>query len=180
MQTIVRSILVLALLAAGAAAAQQAEGEPEKRSSRTSIPYSGGGIRGVAQVVADGVIVTAAEAKEFQGEAGYYQPLPLRPRSVRPSIEVTRPQPGTRLTSPFALAVRFHGIQAPIEPASLRVLYGAEMVDITQRITQVAQVGPEGFVIEQAQFPPGKHRLTFQVRDGRNRIAERELRLEVE
>jgi hypothetical protein len=172
--------LALALLALAPVQAQQSGGDGDRRSSRTSISYSGGGIRGVTEVVADGVIVTASEAKEFQGEAGYYEPLPLRPRSILPGIEVLRPQPGTRQASPFALAVQFRQQDAPINPASLRVLYGAERVDITERITKSAKVGPEGFTIEQAQFPPGKHRLTFQVQDERNRVAERELRLEVE
>ena len=59
-------------------------------------------------------------------------------------------------------------------------MYGALKVDITQRVTRMVAVTKDGFTLEQAQFPPGKHRLTMQVQDGRQRVAERELRVEVE
>ena len=53
-------------------------------------------------------------------------------------------------------------------------------VDITSRITKYVKVTKEGFSLENAQIPTGKHRLTMQVQDEKQRVAERELRLEVE
>ena len=38
----------------------------------------------------------------------------------------------------------------------------------------------EGFSLENAQIPVGRHRLTLQVQDEKQRVAERELRFEVE
>ena len=38
----------------------------------------------------------------------------------------------------------------------------------------------DGFSLDNARVPPGRHRLTLQVLDGKQRVAERELRLEVE
>ena len=38
----------------------------------------------------------------------------------------------------------------------------------------------EGFTLENANIPTGKHRLILQVQDAKQRVAERELRVEVE
>jgi hypothetical protein len=42
------------------------------------------------------------------------------------------------------------------------------------------KIGKEGFTLENAQIPTGRHRLTVQIQDIKQRVAERELRLEVE
>ena len=60
------------------------------------------------------------------------------------------------------------------------MLYGAFKIDITARITKFVKVTTEGFNLENAQIPVGKHRLTLQVQDEKQRVAERELRFEVE
>jgi hypothetical protein len=180
----VKPVLILMLCAATAAVAQP-QGQPpaDGKSPRTSIPFSGGGIRGALVVVADGVLVTPSEAREFQGEDGYYQPMPLRPRAIVPGVEILRPAPAPdlKVKSPFALAAQFKATgDAAIVPATFRVLYGAQKVDITERITKSARVTAEGFTLDQAQLPPGKHQLTLVVRDEKQRVAQRELRLEVE
>ena len=69
---------------------------------------------------------------------------------------------------------------APIDPATFQVFYGALKIDITGRITRFVKVTKDGFSLENAQIPAGKHRLTLQVQDEKQRLAERELRLEVE
>ena len=69
---------------------------------------------------------------------------------------------------------------APIDPATFKVMYGAFRVDITARITKFVKVTPDGFSLENAQIPVGKHRLTLLVLDEKQRAAERELRFEVE
>jgi hypothetical protein len=60
------------------------------------------------------------------------------------------------------------------------VLYGALKLDITNRVTKYVQVNEQGFNLENAQIPVGKHRLTLQVQDEKQRLVERELRFEVE
>ena len=60
------------------------------------------------------------------------------------------------------------------------MLYGAFKRDITSRITKFVKVAKEGFSMDNAQIPAGKHRLNLQVQDELKRMAERELRVEVE
>lgn len=146
-------------------------------------PYTGGGIRGALAPVPDGVLVTGTEAQEFMGEAGYNEAAPLRPRGVTPSIEILQPQPAANLKvrTIFAISMEFRSqADAAILPATLRVLYGANRVDITSRIVNLAQVTAQGVTLAQVQVPPGKHKLVFQVEDEKQRVAERELRFEAE
>ena len=69
---------------------------------------------------------------------------------------------------------------SPIDPATFKLMYGALQIDTTRRVTQFATVTKDGFSLDNARVPPGRHRLTLQVLDGKQRVAERELRLEVE
>ena len=59
-------------------------------------------------------------------------------------------------------------------------MYGALKIDITSLVVRFITVTKDGFTLDQAQLPAGKHRLTLQVQDSRQRVAERELRVEVE
>jgi hypothetical protein len=59
-------------------------------------------------------------------------------------------------------------------------MYGAFKIDITQRVTAIVKVTKDGFNLDSANIPAGRHRLTLQVMDEKQRLAERELRLEVE
>lgn len=130
-----------------------------------------------------GWLVSPAEAKQFRGEEGYNELPALRPRAVLPSIDILRPEPASdlKVKAPFAITVQFKGLMdAPIDPASFKVMYGALRVDITQRITKYVQVTAAGFSLDNAQIPVGKHRLTLQIKDEKQRVAERELRFEVE
>jgi hypothetical protein len=132
---------------------------------------------------AEGWLITPTEAIAFQGEEGFNAPPALRPRAVVPLINILKPEPapGLKVKAPFAIAVQFVGqADSPIDPATFQVLYGALKLDITSRITKFVKVTKEGFSLENAQIPAGKHRLTLQVQDEKQRLAERELRLEVE
>lgn len=145
-------------------------------------PYAGGGIRGALAPVPDGVLVTGAEARDFRGEAGFNQAAP-RTRSLVPAIEILQPQPGAdrKVATTFPINVRFRSqADAAMVPSTLKILYGANRVDITSRIVRLAQVSPQGFSVAQVQVPPGKHLLVFQIEDEKQRVAEVELRLEVE
>lgn len=133
--------------------------------------------------VPDHWLVSASEAVEFGGEAGFHQPPALRRRAVMPLIDILKPEPvaDLKVKAPFAIAVQFIAqADAPIDPTSFKVLYGGFKIDITSRVTKFVKVTQEGFTLENAQIPVGKHRLTLQVQDQRQRVAERELRLEVE
>ena len=128
-------------------------------------------------------LVSAEEAVAFQGEEGFNAEPALRPRSVLPLIDILRPEPTTdlKVKAPFSIAVLFKSdSDAAIDPSSFKVLYGAFKIDITSRITKFVKVTATGFSLDNAQIPVGKHRLTMQVQDGKARVAQTELRLEVE
>ncbi|MEY3871042.1 MAG: hypothetical protein RLZZ296_37 [Pseudomonadota bacterium] len=135
------------------------------------------------QAVSDGWLVTPAEAREFKGEEGFYEQPALRPRALMPQIDILKPvaMADMKVKAPFAISVLFKGqSDAPIDPSTFKVLYGAFKIDITSRITKFVKVTKEGFALESAQIPAGKHRMTMQVMDEKQRVAERELRVEVE
>ena len=134
-------------------------------------------------VVPTGWLVTPAEALEFKGEEGFNEQPALRPRAVVPLIDILKPEPVSdlKVKAPFTIAVQFKSqADSPIDPSTFKVMYGAFKIDITSRITKFVKVSKEGFSLENAQIPVGKHRLTMQVQDEKQRVAERELRLEVE
>lgn len=154
-----------------------------------SISVEAQGIKGIDSnraelpAVADGWLVTSSEAKEFKGEDGFNEQPALRARSVVPQIDILKPEPvaDLKIKAPFAITVQFKGqADAPIDPTTFKVLYGAFKIDITGRITKFVKVTSSGFSMENAQIPAGRHRLTMQVQDEKQRVAERELRVEVE
>jgi len=131
----------------------------------------------------DGWLVTPAEAREFKGEESFYEQPALRPRALMPQIDILKPDAvaDMKVKAPFPISVLFKGqSDAPIDPSTFKVLYGTFKIDITSRITKFVKVTKEGFALESAQIPAGKHRMTMQVMDEKQRVAERELRVEVE
>lgn len=132
---------------------------------------------------ADVWLVSPLEALSYQGAAGYAEPATLRPRAMVPVIEILKPEASAdmKVKAPFVIVVHFKSqADADIVPASFKVLYGALHLDITGRITRFVTVTSEGFTLENAQIPVGKHRLILQVSDDKQRMAERELKFEVE
>lgn len=100
-----------------------------------------------------------------------------------PQIDILKPEPvaDLKVKAPFAIAVLFKAqSDAAIDPSTFKVMYGALRFDITNRIVKFVKVTSAGFTLDNAQIPAGKHRLTLQVQDEKQRVAERELRVEVE
>lgn len=131
----------------------------------------------------DAWLVSPDEAIQFAGEAGYLAQPALRARSVMPLIDILQPEPvpDAKLKAPFAIAVAFRPqSDAAIDVSSFKVLYGGLKFDITSRLMQYTQVSAEGFKLDKANIPKGKHRLILQIQDAKKRLAERELRIEVE
>ena len=136
-----------------------------------------------AQVVPKDWLISPAEALSYQGEGGFNEQPALRARAVVPQIDIIKPEPvaDLKVKAPFSIAVLFKAqSDAAIDPATFKVMYGALKFDITSRITKFVKVTPTGFSLDNAQIPSGKHRLTMQVQDEKQRVAERELRVEVE
>lgn len=136
-----------------------------------------------AQTAPSDWLISPAEALSYQGEGGFTEQPALRARSVAPQIDIIKPEPATdlKVKAPFAIAVQFKAqSDAAIDPGTFKVMYGALKFDITSRITRFVKVTPAGFSLDNAQIPAGKHRLILQVQDEKQRLAERELRIEVE
>ena len=149
----------------------------------TVSQYSSDAIRGALAPVPDGWLVTPGEARDFKGEEGFNEQPALRPRAVVPLIDILKPElaADVKVKAPFAIAVQFKGQQdSPIDPTTFKVMYGALKIDITSRVTKFVTVTKDGFSLDNARIPPGRHRLTLQVLDEKQRVAERELRLDVE
>lgn len=135
------------------------------------------------QAVPKDWLISPAEALSFQGEAGFNEQPALRARAVTPLIDIIKPEPvaDLKVKAPFAIAVLFKAqSDAAIDPGTFKIMYGAMKFDITSRITKFVKVTPAGFSLDNAQIPAGKHRLTLQIQDEKQRVAERELRVEVE
>ncbi len=131
----------------------------------------------------DNWLVNADEALKFEGEAGFMAQPGLRARSVMPLIDILQPEsvPDGKLKAPFAIAVAFRPQNdAAIDVNSFKVLYGGLKFDITSRLAQYTHITSDGFKLDNANIPKGKHRLTLQIQDTKQRLAERELRIEVE
>ena len=138
---------------------------------------------GFSPVLAQDWLVSPAEARQFKGEEGFLEPGALRPRAVLPLIDIVSPETASdlKVKTPFPISVRFKPQpDSTIDPTTFRVLYGALKLDITQRISQFVTVTKDGFDYKNAKLPVGRHRLTLQVQDEKQRFAERELRFEVE
>ncbi len=128
-------------------------------------------------------LVTEQEAHAYQGEAGFALPPPLGVRNAQPVIEVIKPElvEGQPLHGPFAIQVKFISLNdSRIRPETFRAYYGALKFDVTSRLMNLTKVTSEGFLVNQADIPKGKHRLLLQVTDERNRLAERDLRLHID
>jgi hypothetical protein len=128
-------------------------------------------------------LVSPAEALAFKGEDGFNEQPALRARALVPQIDILKPVPvvDLKVKAPFPIAVLFKGQNdAAIDPVTFKVMYGSLKLDITSRITKYVKITTEGFSLENAMIPQGKHRLILQVQDEKQRVAERELRLEVE
>lgn len=126
-------------------------------------------------------LVSPDEVRLYRGSEGFDSPeSEFRPRGAAvPAIEVVQPL-SAAVKAPFPIVVKFRSGDAPIDASSFRVLYGALKLDITDRITKFAKPTVEGISFDKAQVPPGKHRLLLRVEDEKKRVAERELRVEVE
>jgi hypothetical protein len=136
-----------------------------------------------APLAGDDWLVSPAEARTYKGKQAFEAAPSLRAKGLGPAIDILQPVPSldAKVKAPFAIVVEFKSLaDAPINPASFKVLYGALKFDITSRLAKFVKVTPEGFTLENAKIPVGKHRLTLQIQDEKERVGEREMRIEVE
>lgn len=125
------------------------------------------------------VLVTEEEARASQAA-----PPMLVPRVVpvkdAPIIEIVRPDLQTAIRSPTAIEVRFKPTHpAAIKPETFKVLYGAFQIDVTKRLTAVAQITAQGIEVREAVLPSGKHRLNLSIEDSAGRVGSRQIDFEI-
>ena len=98
-----------------------------------------------------------------------------------PIIDIRSPSLTGPLKAPVGIDLRFlTSGAAKINWESLRILYGAFKLDITDRVKKEAKVLPDGIQITSANLPSGSHKLVIQVANTEGKQAEREVRFSVE
>jgi hypothetical protein len=123
---------------------------------------------------------------EVRAEAQARIEKPPRTRSLptpgAPKIQVLQPEISvTPLQNPIRIELQFSSASdADIDPASFRAYYGFLRFDITERIVKSVRVTKSGLKIENAEIPPGSHRLFLRIADSKERATETEVRFVVE
>jgi hypothetical protein len=130
--------------------------------------------------------ITLVTPDEVRAEAQARLAQPPRTRSFptprAPEIQVLQPDISrTPLRNPIRIELRFSSASdADIDPASFRAHYGFLRVDITDRIVQNVRVAKSGLKVENAEIPPGNHRLFLRIADSKERVTETEVRFAIE
>lgn len=117
-------------------------------------------------------------------QASLAAPEPLFPRFTpepgAPRILVDSPKINTSVTSPTMLKLRFEPeAGTTIRPETFKVKYGSLRIDITTRITSSSAVTEQGFEVQKAALPKGRHTLVIAIEDGVGRLSERQLQFEI-
>jgi hypothetical protein len=94
-----------------------------------------------------------------------------------PTIEVEEPDPTKPIKSPVNIRIKFQAHGSDIDPGSFRAFYG--WFDITNRITQHAQITSSGLTANDAEIPAGQYSLTLQISDHLRRVGTRTFRFTV-
>lgn len=121
-------------------------------------------------------LITRDEAQTYQTHiVPSRDEVPADDRDA-PRIVVFQPDLQASVRTPFPIEIFFKPADgARIAWPSLRVLYGSSQFDITSRIRQVARIADNSLFIQQAEIPPGTHRLTLKIADENKRTARRDL-----
>ena len=97
-----------------------------------------------------------------------------------PAIEVVEPDPSQPLRPPVCIRLSFRPqAGAAIEPKSFRALYGWFGLDITATLLRYATISADGLVVERAEIPSGRHKITLLIADTLGRIGRRTLHVKV-
>lgn len=96
-------------------------------------------------------------------------PVPGAPRIV-----LLQPDVAGAVASPTRIQLRFEPTgDAAIRPETFKVRYGSLRLDITERITAVSTVTPQGIDVSEAKLPKGAHRLFMEIQDSAGRAGVR-------
>ena len=128
-------------------------------------------------------LVTQAEFLASDSQEKLVPPFNARsmPGSSDPIIDIRSPSLTGPVKAPVSIDLRcLTSGAAKINWESLKILYGAFKLDITDRVKKEAKVLPDGIQIASANLPSGSHKLLIQVANTEGKQAEREVRFTVE
>ncbi len=98
-----------------------------------------------------------------------------------PVIEIRSPSLTGPIKAPVSIDLRcLTSGAARINWDSLRIMYGAFKLDITERVRKEGKILSDGIQIASANLPSGSHKLVIQVANTDGKLAEREVRFTVE
>jgi hypothetical protein len=97
-----------------------------------------------------------------------------------PLITINSPLVTSELYSPIRIEINFKAPDdAIIQTDSLKVMYGWLNLDITDRIREHAQISHSGILAENVELPVGKHNITIEIMDTKERSTEKEISFEI-
>ena len=128
-------------------------------------------------------LVSQSEYLASEAREKLAPPLTARstPGPSDPMIDIRSPSLTGPVKAPVNIDLRCLTSGASrINWESLKILYGAFKLDITDRVRKEAKVLPDGMQIASANLPSGSHKLVIQVANTEGKQAEREVRFTVE
>jgi hypothetical protein len=140
---------------------------------------------GLAVSVSTQAVELVSQAEYLASEAQERLSPPFSARSIAgssdPIIDIRSPSLTSPVKAPVSIDLRFLTSGASkINLESLKILYGAFKLDITDRVRKEARVLSDGLQIASADLPRGSHKLVIQVTNTEGKQAEREVRFTVE
>ena len=119
---------------------------------------------------------SAAQDKVAPSFTARSSPLPSDPM-----IEIRSPSLTSPIKGPVSIDLRcLSSGAAKINWESLKIMYGAFKLDITERVKKEGKMLSDGIQIASANLPSGSHKLVIQVANTDGKLAEREVRFTVE
>jgi hypothetical protein len=144
-------------------------------------------LTGMKAALADPFALVTQEEVRAEAQARITEPprtrgLPTPEAPEAPKIHVLQPMiSGASLQNPIRIELQFSSApDAEIDPRSFRAYYGFLRIDLTERIVKSVRVARAGLKVENAEIPPGSHRLFLRIADSKERTTETELRFVVE
>jgi hypothetical protein len=139
---------------------------------------------GTTTTLAGPLALVTLEEVRAEVQARIEEPPRMRsfPEPGAPKIHVLQPViSGAPLQNPIRIELQFSSASdADIDTGSFRAYYGFLRIDLTERILNSVRVAKSGLKIENAEIPPGSHRLFLRIADSKERASETEVRFVVE
>lgn len=140
-----------------------------------TLPVAVTFILSCATTLADGYMLVSEEdvARSIAAE-GINELAERAADPLGPKIDVLRPGDGNKFVAPVDIHITFAPTEgAEIDLDTLEIKYGALGLNVTDRVTENAEVTEKGIRSEGAMLPAGKHKLTVYIGDNLGRVGKR-------